>query len=392
MTPDIQTHSRPAADAGVRVLQVALSLNPGGTERLILDLVTRLHGDMPMAVCCLDEAGAWASELEGRKIPVTALKRQPGFRPSLAWAIARAARDHRATVIHAHHYSPFVYSGLARLRRPTPVVFTEHGRVSDAGPSAKRRLANRLLSSVPARIFSVSSELGDYLAEEGFNRRQIRVIYNGIDPGPKTDPVTRSARRSELGVSPDTFVVGTVARLDPVKDLGTLLGAAARIARDRPILVVVIGDGPERARLESTAQDLGLASSVRFLGRRDDARTWLWACDAYANSSISEGVSLTILEAMAAGLPVVATSVGGTPEVLDETCGRLVPARTPAAFAAALLSLARNPEARSAVGRNARARVESRFSLDRMVRQYADVYRAVANGIGPEHSAAGTGD
>ena len=120
-------------------------------------------------------------------------------------------------------------------------------------------------------------------------------------------------------------------------------------------------------------------SSVRFLGHRDDARELLAACDVYANSSISEGVSLTILEAMAAGLPVVATRVGGTPEIVDDTCGRLVPARDPEALAAALAELARDRGAsprRS--GRGARARVEQHFTLDRMVREYRDAYYAAA--------------
>src|SRR5690348_4944600 len=102
-----------------RVLQVVLSLNPGGTERLVVELAKRLHEEMPMAVCCLDEAGAWAADLEARGIRVTALRRRPGFHPSLGAAIARVAREHGATVIHAHHYSSFVYASLARLWRPS---------------------------------------------------------------------------------------------------------------------------------------------------------------------------------------------------------------------------------------------------------------------------------
>jgi glycosyltransferase involved in cell wall biosynthesis len=114
-----------------------------------------------------------------------------------------------------------------------------------------------------------------------------------------------------------------------------------------------------------------------FLGQRDDARRWLAACDVYVNSSISEGVSLTILEAMAAGLTPVVTRVGGTPEVVDDSCGRLVPSRDPRALAAALRTLAASPALRADLGLAARRRVEERFSLDRMVAAYADVYRRV---------------
>jgi len=374
----VTTDSRGRAGGHARVLQVALSLNPGGTERLILDLATRLHDDIPMAVCCLDDAGAWAGELAPRDIAVTAIRRAGGFTASTAWAIAAAAKRHGATVIHAHQYSPFVYSCVARLRRPTPVVFTEHGRLSDAGPSPKRRLANRVLGRFPARMFAVSGELADYLATEGFARRRIGLIYNGIEPGPRENTGARARRRAELGVSAETFVIGTVARLDPVKDLGTLVRAAAIIKRSRPVVLAIVGDGTERAALEAVAAELGIADAVRFLGRRDDARDWLWACDAYANCSISEGVSLTILEAMAAGLPVVATRVGGTPEVVNEACGRLVPSRDPAALAAALTSLAENPSLGAALGRSARQRLDAEFTLDRMVRAYRDVYREVS--------------
>ena len=117
---------------------------------------------------------------------------------------------------------------------------------------------------------------------------------------------------------------------------------------------------------------------MRFVGHREDARDLLAACDLYANSSISEGISLTILEAMAAGLPVVATRVGGTPEIVDATCGRLVPSRDPRALADALTALAADAALREPLGRQARARVEQRFTLDRMVREYRDTYYAAA--------------
>lgn len=363
--------------SGTRVLQVVLSLAPGGTERLVLELVHRLHASMPMAVCCLDDAGAWGRDLRAEGIEVSELGRPQGFHPRLGREVARAARRHRATVIHAHHYSPFVYSALGRLWGGPPVVFTEHGRLSDAGPSAKRRLANAVLSRGARRVFSVSRELGDHLVAEGFPARRVEVIHNGISLGPVPSAADRAGVRASLGVADADMVVGTIARLDPVKDLGTLIAATRLIARRAPIRLVVIGDGSERMRLEAAARDAGIADRVSFLGHRDDARTWLAGFDVYANSSISEGISLTILEAMAAGLPVVATGVGGTPEVVDDTCGRLVPARDGGALAAGLLELARSPETMRALGLAARARVEDHFTIERMVADYAAVYETL---------------
>lgn len=359
-----------------RVLQVILSLNPGGTQRLVLEIVKRLHPDIPMTVCCLDDRGSWATELQTCGIEVVELRRQPGFRPALSQAIAGLIRAHRVSVVHAHHYSPFVYGSLARLWRPrTRIVFTEHGRLSDAPPSRKRRVMNRVLAKLSSATFAVSADLRTHLIGEGFTPSAVEVIYNGIDVGPLPDAALRQSTREALGLHEDTVAIGAIARLDPVKDLATLIRAVALVSREISVALVIVGDGPERRALEGVAAEAGMQSHVRFLGYRQDARQWLAACDVYVNSSISEGVSLTILEAMAAGLPVVATRVGGTPEVVDESCGRLVLARDAQALAGVLRELAGDPALRGRLGRTARARVETQFTLDRMVGAYRDVYR-----------------
>ncbi len=358
-----------------RVLQVVLGLNPGGTERLVVELATRLHGHIPTAVCCLDAAGAWAPEVEAHGIHVGALNRPPGFHPLIGRAVAAAVRAHGATVIHAHHYSPFVYSCCTRLAGlTTPIVFTEHGRLSDAGPSGKRRMANAVLRRMAARAFGVSDDVRLHLVAEGFGAEKVGVIYNGIDVGPVPDRTTRAQVRADLGVTDDVLVMATIARLDPVKDLAVLLKAVHEASADVPLLLLVIGDGPERAGLEAEASALGLGGCVRFLGHRNDARRWLAGCDVYVNTSVSEGVSLTILEGMAAALPVVATAVGGTPEVVNDDCGMLIPARHPSGCAAALRRLGADRELGRSLGRRGRARVEARFTLDRMVHDYAAVY------------------
>ena len=358
----------------LRVLQVVLSLNAGGTERLVIELARRLNVEIPMAVACLDDEGVWAGELLQADIPVDALHRPGGFVPRLGRAIANLAARHDASVLHCHHYSPFVYGALARFWRPSlRVVYTEHGRLSDAPPSRKRALANSVFGRLPHAAFCVSGDLRQHLVEEGFPPAAVGVIYNGIDIGPLPDPGTRHEVRRQLGAGDRTLVIGTIARLDPVKDLTTLIRALATLAHDDALLIVV-GDGPERARLETDAATAGVASRIRFLGYRDDARRWLAGCDVYVNCSISEGVSLTILEAMAAGLAIVATGVGGTPEVVDAASGQLIDARDVDALRAALDGLAADPQRREVLATGARERVERLFALDRMVREYRDVY------------------
>ena len=362
------------------VLQVVLTLNPGGTERLVLDLVRRLADRSRQAVCCLDEAGAWGEELRAGGTPVTVLGRRPGFHPTLARGIASAAGDAGATVLHCHQYSPFVYGALARLRRPgLRVVFTEHGRLSDAPPSRKRRMLNPVLARAATRIVSVSHDLKRHMVSEGLPETRIEVVHNGIDLGPPPDPNAALALRQRLHFRSDAFVAGTVARLDPVKHLQALVEAVGLLRqRGRESYAGVVGDGPERGRLEAETRARGLERAIHFLGHRDDARTFLPGLDVYVNSSVSEGISLTILEAMAAGVPVVATRVGGTPEIVDDEVGRLVPSRDAAALADAMAGLAGQPAVRQSLGRAARARVVERFTIEAMVDRYLQLYRGEA--------------
>jgi glycosyltransferase involved in cell wall biosynthesis len=366
-----------ATRMGPQVLQVVLSLSPGGTERLVIELSKRLHGTHGMHVCCLDAPGAWAEELTSRGISVTALGRPPGFSPGVGPQIARIASIHDATVLHCHQYSPFVYGTLARLWRPMDVVYTEHGRFSDAPPSMKRQMANRLLSRFRSRVFSVSNDLRGHLTGEGFPERQVQVIHNGIYMQAAPGPAARREARRRLGVEPEHVVIGSVGRLDPVKDFPTMVRAFHDVRRVLPqSRLVIIGDGPERPTLGAEIGRLGLTDSVVMTGHREDVASLLPALDIYANSSIFEGVSLTILEAMAAALPVVATRVGGTPEVvLEGETGRLVPARDARIMAKVLLNLASDADTAKRMGANARRRVERHFSIQQMVDRYAAVYR-----------------
>ncbi len=246
-----------------------------------------------------------------------------------------------------------------------------------------------MLAHAPREVVTVSSDLKQHLVAEGFPAGKVSVIHNGIEIGPLPGGDLRAQLRRELGIADHEVVVGTVARLDPVKDLHTLIRAIGLQPPGRaPMTLLVIGDGDERASLEAAARDIG-AGSIRFLGHREDARDLLAGCDLFANSSISEGISLTILEAMAAGLPVVATRVGGTPEIVDATAAGWCRRATRQALAEALASLRRRSgSAATRSGATARARVEQHFTLDRMVREYRDAYYARRPDSGMQACAA----
>lgn len=364
-------------------MQVVLSLSPGGTERLVIEICRQLANRVQSMVCCLDQPGDWAAELEALNVPVVALHRQPGFQPSLAVQIARLIKAHDISVVHCHHYTPYVYGLLAARLANVRVVFTEHGKLSDHAPSPRRRLVNPFLSMLGGRVCSVSADLKQHMVAEGFPARRIQVVYNGIDPGRRPSSSERLAAREALGVPSGAFVVGTAGRLDPVKNLQALLRAHALLLATRPdARAVIVGDGPERGALEAQAAGLGIADAVIFTGYRSDVRALMAAFDAYVNTSAYEGVSLTILEAMASSLPVIAAPVGGNPEVVvDQETGLLVPGRAHA-VADAMSRLWLDPRRRRLMGDAGRWRVIRHFSIARMVDDYASAYH-----LGPNQRA-----
>jgi glycosyltransferase involved in cell wall biosynthesis len=316
------------------------------------------------------------------------LGREPGFHPSLATRIGKLARQHGVDALHCHHYSPFVYGVLAScMTRRLGVLFTEHGRLSDGAPSRKRRGINPMIGRLPASIYSVSEDLKRHMVAEGFPERRIEVVHNGIEAGPRPTAAARAAARAALGIPLDALVVGTIGRLDPVKDLTCLIEAHVLVHNHRHPHLVIVGDGPERPALEAQARALGAERSVHFLGYRSDARAILPACDLYVNSSTHEGVSLTVLEAMAATLPVVATRVGGNPEVVaDGETGLLVPARSPRHLGLAISRLIDDRHLRHSMGEAARWRVKRHFAIERMVERYLRGYERY--GVGRRNGEA----
>jgi glycosyltransferase involved in cell wall biosynthesis len=222
--------------------------------------------------------------------------------------------------------------------------------------------------------------LADRLSREtGFSITRIRTIRNGVDLSRFTG-VDRTGAREVLGLGGRGLVVVTIGRLVPVKDHMTLLEALAQLhRRGTAVTAVIAGDGPLKDQLRQQAAALGLGDAVRFLGHRTDVETVLAAADVFVLSSESEGLSNTILEAMAAGLPVVATSVGGADEIIqDGVTGRLVPSGSPVKMAEALASMLGDPAVRRSMGSAGRARAEAEFSLEGMVQRYQVLYCELA--------------
>jgi sugar transferase (PEP-CTERM/EpsH1 system associated) len=375
----------PAAAPAARpvLCLVQFTLNVGGAEVLIARMARRFASEYRVVLICLNELGTLGESLREEDFPIHVVGRRPGVDLSCSRRLARIFRRERVDVVHAHLYGPFFYSALARLpgRRP-PIIFTEHGRLSpDPTKPATHGPINRILLRRRDRVVAVGQDVRQALIKtEGFPPDRVEVIYNGIDlTAYREVGLDRQEVRRELGLGADDFVLIQVARLDPVKDHATTLRAMARLVALRDdVRLVIAGDGPRSGPIDEQVRDLGLERHVLRLGRRGDVPRLLGAADVALLTSRSEGIPLALIEAMAAGLPVVATRVGGVPEVVEEgRTGVLVPAGDDAALAARLASLAADPQNRAALGRGGRRRAFEQFGEDPMIASYDRAYRAM---------------
>lgn len=288
----------------------------------------------------------------------------------------RLLRGERDIVFHAHRYKEDLLAWmLGRWRGARALVATLHGLPEPVPPGVRswgqtlRRLDQRILKSCFTRVVAVSEEMGRVLVERfGFGRDRLAVIWNGVPVPP--EGVNGAKGGQEL------FHVGAVGRLVPVKGFELALETAAFLRRDPGRMrLSILGDGPLRERLHARAEELGILDSLDLRPSETDLVPFYRSLDVYLNTSLHEGMPLSVLEAMACGKPVVAPRVGGIPEAMrDGREGFLVDGRDPVAFAARCRTLLAERDLREAMGARARERVRTCFSVERMAQAYAELY------------------
>jgi glycosyltransferase involved in cell wall biosynthesis len=369
----------------IRVGFVLHGLQVAGAEMLVLQVIERLRGRIQPTIFCLDGVGTLGDQVEKQEVEIIPLGRRPGWDFRVAWRMARSIRRLGIEVLHAHQYSPFFYAALAKvlLRRltfagsPVRLMFTEHGRHYPDHVSFRRRFANRFLfNRLADSVTAVSRFSADSLARvDGFSRERIEVIENGIDLAQFT---LNSRPPSDL--DPTRRYIVNVARFHPVKDQATLLRAFHQLALGHPdVDLLLVGDGPLRGGLEQLSQQLHIKDRVHFLGVRKDVPAILHASEVFVLTSLSEGAPLTLLEAMAIGLPAVVTAVGGMPEIVrDGIEGLLAPRQDVDKIAAALDQLLRDPKTAVAMGAAGAQRVRECYTIDRTVDRYYALYARLA--------------
>jgi glycosyltransferase involved in cell wall biosynthesis len=344
-----------------------MCLLTGGLERLLVEFGRNRDGErFETSFVALDGMGTPAEELRQQGHHVECVADSVSGKLARLRRLTQIFRDGQFDIVHTHNTLAHFYGAFAAKFAGVPVVVnTQHGR--GCGKGWKAKLQFRMANQLSDRVVGVSEDAAELCRRDDVRSADRTIaLWNGVDldrfeyRGPSTQPVAIS-----------------VARLSPEKDFATLLRATWILIKDRPdFRLKIVGDGGERQKLEQLAEELNLNNNVEFLGERSDVSRLLAQAGFFVSSSRTEGISLTLLEAMAVGLPVVTTRVGGNPEiVVDGRTGRLVSPNSPEELALAMRDLLKDQEAWPVYGELGRQRVEQHFNVRNMVRQYEDLYR-----------------
>jgi glycosyltransferase involved in cell wall biosynthesis len=360
----------------ITVLHFITELNIGGAEKALAHLLTYLDRDRfePTVACLYGGDGPVADEIRTLDIPVIDLGMMAKWRWDALWRLYRLLRCQRPTILHTWMFHANIPGRvIGRLARVPIVISSER----TMGMERRWRYrVNRATHPLADRVICVSQGVADFVTQQvGIPSHKITVIPNGIELHSFERLPDKRQARTDLGFPSDGLLVGTVARLDPVKRLDVLLEALASLPN---VNAVIVGDGSERAKLMALSDRLELEGCTHFAGQQEHVLPWLAAMDVFVLSSDWEGMSNALLEAMAAGLPVVATAVGGSPEVvIDGVTGLLVPPRDPEALTQAIARLLHDPGLRGQMGEAGRERVLRDYSIERMVERTQALYRSL---------------
>lgn len=386
------------------VLHVLHHLMMGGMENGLVNLINRMPDTRYRhAIACIEDYSDFRLRLKRRDVPVHALHRSRVGTWRLRYEIFRLCRALRPSIVHSRGLSGLDALLPARLAGVARCVHGEHGWNTDdlGGVSAKAVLLRRAHAPLVDRYVAVSEQIRQYLVERvRIAPTRVARIHNGVDTERFAPAIHRTSRVLPAGFSPhDGVVIGTVARLQAVKDQATLVRAFAALLRyGEPFAsrarLVIVGDGPLRAELAALVDSLGVGPAVWMPGATDDVAPVLRAMDVFVLPSLFEGISNTMLEAMASGVPVVATPVGGNAELVEDgITGRFFPVGDSERLAQILGDCVATPSLLRDWGRKARERAVTRFDLGRMVAQYQALYDELSlSGAAPSLVPGAGGD
>ncbi|WP_229464212.1 TIGR03088 family PEP-CTERM/XrtA system glycosyltransferase [Massilia sp. 9I] len=362
------------------VAHLIYRLDIGGLETLLVDTINRMApGCYRHVVICLTDYTDFAQRITRPGVELFALNKPAGLALGTHADLFKLLRRLRPDILHTYNLGTIEYAATAWAAGVPVRVHAEHGRDArdPQGVNPKHNLLRRLMTPFIDRYVPVSHELRGWLERVvRIPARKIQLIDNGVDT--ERFRASGSAAAEAWQHDPDSFVIGTVGRLQDVKDQATLIDAFALLRRrlpDAKLALVLVGDGPLRAQLEARVRKHDLESSVHFAGARSDVAPAMRSFSLFALSSIAEGTPVTLLEAMASGLPVVATAVGGIPDLVEQgVSGALAPPGDPQALADAIAPYVLDRALAQRYGAQGRARIEGQYSMQAMLAAYVALY------------------
>tara|TARA_Y100000588_G_C14135960_1_gene873805 strand:- start:202 stop:1311 length:1110 start_codon:yes stop_codon:yes gene_type:complete len=362
----------------MKVLHITYDMRIGGTEMVIKNIIEgNAEQGIDMSIYCIEAPlGPWGEELRKAGVVITTTSRKPGFDVSLIRALREHIKKHKIDIVHCHQYTPWVYGALASAFTKTKVIFTEHGRFYPDSSSWKRKYINPLLLALTARVTAISKATKIALSKfEYIPEEHVDVVYNGI--APLKIAATKEITRRELDIPNNAFILGTIARLDPIKNQKLMIKAFANVAvKVKHIYLVIVGDGDLRKELESLTKQLNIVERVRFTGYKSNPTKYLELMDIFLLPSLSEGTSMTLLEAMSIGKPCIVTNAGGNPEIVTHLeTGLVTENDNEEELTAAIESLIDSPVIAN-YSKNALVRFNTQFQVNRMMEQYINLYKS----------------
>lgn len=369
----------------LRIMHVIDRLDLGGTEKVMMQLIDGLDSErFEHSICTLRGASPAARSWNPDVTLVDAGAGAANLQVNVL-RLARRMKEFRPAIVHSRNWGAIEAVPAARLARVPVILHSEHGYQLEMqeGLPMRQRMFRHLAYRQATAVFTVTDELRRYHEGQAYcSSGSIRVLYNGVDltrfhPSNSTGKRVRSA----LNIPADHLVIGFIGRLVALKDVVTLLRAMEMLATEFPKAhAVIVGSGPELESLQTYAgQSAALAGRVAFTGAVDDVAELLTAMDVFVLPSLMEGMSNTLLEALASGVPVIATRVGGNPEVVDDgMCGYLFNPGDVDDLSCKLRTLLRDNERRRQFAAAARARANEQFSLAGMLQRYRELYLGLA--------------
>lgn len=365
------------------IMHITYSLNMGGLEKFVIRMIDYLDKEKYQgSICCLSDELALQAEIREKNIPLEICPKKPGLDFKLIPQLMKVFKKNKIDLIHTHNPAALLYGGIAAKLTGIPFVHTEHSNVHKDRKNLMRveKMVLRLADKIICDTYEVQREMHNL---HKVKDDRVCVIHNGIDYEPYGKKVDRSAIRKSIGLTDDDFVVGAVGRLTPIKDQKTIIQAIAKVnvgASGRSPVLIFVGDGEIRQELEDLTDSLGVRSKVSFLGMRNNVPELLQAMDVFMLCSLYEGMSLALLEAMAAYKPVIATYVGGNPEVIvQDHTGFLVEVGAVDEIANTITKMMNDPALVLSMGKKSRQRIEEHFGLDYMMTNYEKAYTETLN-------------